>query len=82
MNSREIVQRTLNFDHPERVARSFGDSDFVSCRSSAGTYATEWEKIGENKWKRIDEWGNTWGRIDPTSKGEVTDGVLDEISKI
>ena len=31
MNSREIVLRTLEYSGPERVARSFDDSDVVWC---------------------------------------------------
>ncbi|MFW5991843.1 MAG: uroporphyrinogen decarboxylase family protein [Halanaerobiaceae bacterium] len=78
MNSREIVQRTIEFDNPERVARSFRDSDLVWVNHSVETRATEWEKTGESKWQRTDEWGNTWQRIDPTSKGEVVKGVFAE----
>ncbi len=81
MKSREIVQRTLEYTGPERVARTFpngdlGGSDFVSSSCTATTYATLWDYLGEGRWERLDEWGNTWGRIDTTSKGEVTKGVL------
>jgi uroporphyrinogen decarboxylase len=82
MNSREIVLKTLNFDHPERVARSFEPSDFVSANVRAQTHATDWREIGGGRWERIDEWGNIWGRVDATSKGEVVKGVLDDISQI
>jgi len=37
-------------------------------------------KWGGGRWERTDEWGNTWARLDPTSKGEVIQGVLQEIS--
>jgi restriction endonuclease len=30
MTSKEIVAKTLSYQYPERVARSFGDSDFVA----------------------------------------------------
>ena len=81
MKSREIIQRTLEYTGPERVARTFpngdlGGSDFVSSSCTATTYATLWDYLGEGRWERLDEWGNTWGRIDTTSKGEVTKGVL------
>jgi len=76
MTSREIVRRTLEYDHPERVARSFGESDFTSAGCSAKTHATGWKKIDDVRWERTDEWGNLWGRIDATSKGEVLKGVL------
>jgi hypothetical protein len=82
MTSREIVRRTLGFETPERVARSFDDSDFVSARTTVKTHATEWKLIGQDRWERTDEWGNTWGRVDPTSKGEVEKGVLDDLSDL
>ena len=82
MNSREIVRKTLNFDYPERVAHSFEPSDFVSAHVTAQTHATNWRNIGGGHWERIDQWGNTWGRVDATSKGEVVKGVLDDISQI
>ncbi len=82
MTSKEIVRRTLEYAQPERVARSFGDSDFCGVECSAKTHASEWAEVGDGRWERTDEWGNTWGRIDPTSKGEVTKGVLEDISTI
>jgi len=80
MTSKEIVRRTLECGGPERVARSFGDSDFCGVACEARTHATEWLKVGGEAWERTDEWGNTWRRIDPTSKGEVVTGVLDSVS--
>lgn len=82
MTSREIVRRTLEYSDPERVARSFGDSDFCRAGCTAETHATDWEPVGGGRWERTDEWGNAWARIDPTSKGEVVKGVLDDISAI
>jgi len=82
MNSREIVLRTLNYDYPARVAHSFEPSDFVSVGTTVKTHATDWREVGGGRWERIDEWGNTWGRIDATSKGEVSKGVLDDIARI
>ena len=79
MNSREIVHRTLTFDYPERVARSFGESDFVRAGHRVQTRATSWQQLDARRWERTDEWGNTWARVDPTSKGEVTHGVLDDL---
>jgi hypothetical protein len=82
MTSREIVRRTLVFERPERVARSFHNSDFVSAGHEAGTYSTDWDQVDSHRWERTDEWGNTWGRIDPTSKGEVVRGVLDDLDTL
>jgi hypothetical protein len=82
MTSREIVSRTLEYSRPERVARSFGDSDFCWAGCSAKTHATNWKEISGGRWERTDEWGNTWARVDPTSKGEVVKAVLEDISDI
>ena len=82
MTSREIVQRTLDYADPERVARSFGDSDFIWCGYSVKTNATEWREVGNGRWERTDEWGNLWGRVDSNSKGEVIKGVLENISDL
>ena len=80
MNSKEIVQRTLSYDNPERVAHTFGDSDLVFCGHTVKTHQTDWQQIGPKRWERLDEWGNRWARIDPTSKGEVVAGVLQDVS--
>ncbi len=79
MTSREIVRRTLDFEGPERVARSFADEDFAHCHHNAQTYATEWRQVGSSRWEHVDAWGNTWARVDPTSKGEVAKGVLETL---
>ena len=77
MTSREIVRRTLDYDDPERVARSFGQSDLKWVGNGVETHATDWREVGGGRWERTDEWGNLWARIDETSKGEVVQGVLD-----
>ncbi len=82
MNGREIVRRTLNFQGPERVARSYGDSDVMSVSYEAQTHATDWVEVAPERWERLDEWGNIWGRVDPTSKGEVVRGVLDNLDDL
>ena len=82
MTSKEIVQKTLYYQNPERVARSFGDSDFVWVNDKVKSHATDWKKIGPDKWERTDEWGNLWGRLDSTTKGEVVQGVLSDVSQI
>ena len=83
MNPREIVRRTLDFDDPERVARSFPpESDFTWAGCSAKTHATDWREVGGGRWERLDEWGNSWERIDDTSKGEVARGALDDIKAL
>ena len=80
MNSREIVQRTLDFENPRRVARSFDEPDLCDATNTVKTAATEWQRTGNGGFERIDEWGNLWRRIDETSKGEVVRGVLEDLS--
>ncbi len=82
MNSKEIVQRTLDYEKPERVARSFGKSDFVWSHPATQTRATDWKETAPGLWKRLDEWGNAWTRIDAASKGEVERGVLDNLDAL
>jgi len=82
MKSKEIVMRTLDFANPERVAHSFAKSDVVWTGATVKTNATEWNKVDEERWERLDEWGNLWTRIEDTSKGEVEKGVLNHISDI
>jgi hypothetical protein len=82
MTSKEIVRRTLEYTCPERVARSFGDSDFEWACCDVKTLATNWRELGNGRWERTDEWGNLWARLDPTSKGEVVRGVLDDLAAI
>lgn len=79
MNSREVVSRTLSYDRPERIARSFRGSDLLGVAYTCKTHATEWIEVGGGAWEHLDEWGNTWRRLDPTSKGEVAKGVLDDL---
>jgi uroporphyrinogen decarboxylase len=85
MTSREIVQRTLDFTGPERVARSFGDSDLQWVRCTAKTKATEWREVGGGRSERIDEWGNLWARLDETGqqgRGEVVQGALPDLARL
>ena len=82
MNSREIVQRTLDYAGPERVARSFGEPDFVSGSHTAPNRSRDWIRAGGHAWERIDEWGNLWRRVDDTSMGEVARGVLDSLDQV
>jgi uroporphyrinogen decarboxylase len=82
MNSRDIVRRTIEFGHPERVARSFEPSDFVFGGPEIPNSLDAWRRIGEHDWQRVDEWGNIWGRVDETSKGQVIRGVLRDLNQV
>ena len=64
------------------MAKSFHDQDFVGASYSVETQATDWKEVGGGRWERIDDWGNAWARVDPTSMGEVVRGVLDDFSKM
>lgn len=75
---REIVKKTFEFSYPERVAHSFADSDIVFADHQVITPSTDWARTGGSRWERTDEWGNTWFRIDESSKGEVLKGALSE----
>jgi len=82
VTSRERVISTLLYEPPDRVARSFDDSDVMGTSYKAATRATDWAEVGGGRWERLDEWGNTWARVDPTSKGEVAKGVLDDLADV
>ncbi len=81
MTSREIVRRTLDFENPPRVARTFEfagiPGDTVWAGHSVKGRRTDWREIGGGRWEMTDLWGNTWSRVDPTSKGEATAGIFD-----
>jgi uroporphyrinogen decarboxylase len=82
LDSREIVRRTLEFEYPERVAHSFPPSDLALVGVEMYHPDGEWRKIGDRAWRRTDEWGNVWGRVDDTSKGEIVQGALDDLNDV
>ncbi|NLF00028.1 MAG: hypothetical protein GX601_03535 [Anaerolineales bacterium] len=81
-SSREIVRQTLEFECPERVAHSFTPSDFISAGVDIANPDGEWHRINAREWRRLDEWGNLWGRVDETSKGEVIRGALADLGEV
>lgn len=81
MTSREIVQRTLGYAGPERVAATMPPPywhDIVSCSYTYDSGQPGWHAVGGGRQEYVDEWGNTWARVDATSKGEVERGVLQD----
>jgi len=82
MNGREIVRKTLEFECPDRVAHSFPPSDIVSASPVIYNPESEWRKVNDREWRRVDEWGNVWRRLDDTSKGEVARGILEDLNKV
>lgn len=85
MNSREIVLGTLNYTGTERVAGSmpepyWNDLSHASLRLQG--YDAKWQDVGGGRQEYVDEWGNTWARIDDYSKGEVSRGALTDIDDV
>ncbi|MBN1401438.1 MAG: hypothetical protein JXA74_11415 [Anaerolineae bacterium] len=81
MDSREIVLRTLEFRGPERVAASFPQpywNDFLHVNYDLPDFRRDWQDVGGGRQEYVDEWGNTWARVDKTSKGEVARGVIED----
>ncbi|MGQ9630541.1 MAG: uroporphyrinogen decarboxylase family protein [bacterium] len=82
MTGREIVKRSLSFSNPERVPMSLPKpypNDFI--HAGIGPHPKDrtrgWERVGD-RWEMIDEWGNTWARLEGFSKGEVVKGVIED----
>jgi hypothetical protein len=82
MTPRDIVNQTLEFSSPQRVARSFHDSDIVSIRYRLSSRHQDWRQIRKDYWERTDEWGNKWARLDATSRGQVIKGVLEDLDTL
>jgi len=84
MTSREIVQRVIDFENPERIGLTFSGegriNDLVSASCKRRGYASPASvRIEGNMEVYEDEWGNTWHRVAGMSKGgEVRDPVLKE----
>jgi hypothetical protein len=87
MTSREIVQRTLAFRSPERIAMSLpppypDDFCFAGIGPDPAHPETDWRQVGPGRWERTDEWGNTWARLEGFSKGEVCRGALEDWDRL
>jgi uroporphyrinogen decarboxylase len=79
MNAREIVMRTVEFGYPERLAVTFPEpygSDIMHASYDLASFQRNWRDVGGGWQEWVDGWGNTWARVDRTSKGEVVRGVL------
>ncbi len=86
MNSKEIVQRAVEFRNPERVPGSmpapYWNDFFHAHVDYPQTDANRWHRVSGDRWERIDEWGNTWARLEEFSKGEVSKGVLEDLADV
>jgi len=83
MTSREIVQRTLTFGRPDRIAMCLpapypNDLCFAGIEPDPAHADGDWREAGPGRWERTDEWGNTWARLEGFSKGEVYRGGLED----
>jgi hypothetical protein len=73
MDSREIVLRTLEYAGPDRVAASFPApywNDLVHLNYDLPGHPRPWREVRPG-WRNTWRVGNTWARLDATSKGEV-----------
>lgn len=85
MNSREIVRGTVEYTGVERVAGSMPPPywhDMRSAHYQLQGYAPEWQDVGGGRQEYLDEWGNTWARIDAYSKGEVARGAIEDLDDV
>jgi len=80
--STEVIRQTLSFAGPSRLAHSFAPSDMVAAGPEIPNCLGKWRKINDQEWRRVDEWGNEWARIDDTSKGEVVKGALEDLGNV
>jgi len=83
MDSREIVLRTLRFESPPRIAMALpapypNDFCFAGIGPDPAHPDGEWRQMADGHWERVDEWGNTWSRLEGISKGEVTRGAVED----
>ena len=83
MVSKEIVQRTIDYDFPDRVACTFEPyRDLLFIRADFYGNPQEWVKVADNRWERKDEWGNTWARVEENTTGEIIKGALADIKDV
>ena len=86
MTSREIVQRTIQFDRPERIAMALPEpypNDVVWGHLAPGPDSRPSRTFQPDQgamWE--DEWGNVWARLDDFSKGLVVEGALKDWAQL
>ncbi len=74
MSPREIVQKTVRFENPERVAHSHPQSEYHDLLISGMTPSVD-KRPGE-KGTVVDEWGAAWENIGICKLGEVKEYPL------
>ena len=89
MTAKEIIKRAIRFNNPERIGLSFNSphiNDIYYIAIPGEVLYTPWgsdpalkERV---KWfngeVRLDIFGNIWGRLDDTNRGECIKGVIQE----
>jgi uroporphyrinogen decarboxylase len=85
MNSREIVLGTLEYTGTERVAGSMPApywNDLSHADYTLEGFSPTWQDVGGGRQEYVDEWGNTWARVDNYSKGEVARGAIENLDEV
>lgn len=82
MDSFEIVNRTLEFECPERIAHTFFPSDLVWGGVHADAPLDDWHRVSEREWQRVDQWGNLWSKSSNYSRGKIIKGGLQDLSHV
>jgi uroporphyrinogen decarboxylase len=86
MKSREIVIRAIEHTGPERVPGSMPKPYWNDFFGGHVDYPrgpeNRWHRVDDTRWEHIDEWGNTWARIEDFSKGEVSQGALTSMDDV
>lgn len=86
MNSREIVSRAIEYRNPKRIPGSMPPPYWNDFAHMHVTYPRSeenfWHKVSETRWEYVDEWGNTWARVDEYSKGEIAKGALQDLADV
>lgn len=82
MSPREIVKMSLAFEGPPRIPYGMSagfprDMRGVGRKPAPNSQAKPWRKTN-GYWEMMDEWGNTWRRLESITKGEVWKGVIEE----
>jgi uroporphyrinogen decarboxylase len=84
MNSREVIDRTINFTRPDRIGLCYWVNDIwhddFCIAGVEHPFANRNRRIEGNLELWEDEWNNTWARVatDKTTKGEVYRGAIEE----
>jgi uroporphyrinogen decarboxylase len=85
MHSREIVLGTVEYTGTERVAGSMPApywNDLSHASYKLEGFSPTWQDVGGGRQEYVDEWGNTWARVDAYSKGEVARGAIENLDEV